>query len=150
MSKDQSYFLYGISQEAIDSLLFPLGEKIKDEIKKEALPILPWLGNLKEYKDSQEICFVEHDYKDVLKNHFDIESIGAIKDIDGNIIGSHDGYMQYTVGKRKGLRIKGSHEPHYVLEIDSQNNEIVAGKKEELAERYRSFVFYKILILISF
>ena len=132
-SKDQSYFLYAISQEAIDRLIFPLGDKLKNEIKPEALKKMPWLGTLETYKDSQEICFVETDYIDILKKHMDVEKEGNVRDLQGNIVGKHKGYMQYTIGKRKGFSVYGAHEPHFVLQIKPDVNEIVVGKKEELA-----------------
>lgn len=132
-SKDQSYFLYAIPQNAIDRLIFPLGNMLKDEVKPKAFEAMPWLGNLETYKESQEICFVETDYIDILKKHTQVEQVGIVRDIDGQIVGSHKGYMQYTVGKRKGFSIKGAHEPHFVLGINSKDNEIIVGKKEDLA-----------------
>ena len=58
---------------------------------------------------------------------------GPAFDKDGKIVGEHKGYMHYTIGKRKGFTVKGAHEPHYVLSIDAKKNQIVVGKKEELA-----------------
>lgn len=132
-SKDQSYFLYAISQKAIDRLIFPLGDMLKEEVKPKALPAMPWLGTLETYKDSQEICFVETDYIDVLKKHVNVEQEGIVRNLKGEAIGTHKGYMQYTIGKRKGFSIKGAHQPHFVLDINADKNEIVVGTKEELA-----------------
>ncbi|MCE3046928.1 tRNA 2-thiouridine(34) synthase MnmA [Helicobacter kayseriensis] len=132
-SKDQSYFLYAISQQAIDSLIFPLGDYLKVDVKKEAFEAMPWLGSLETYKESQEICFVETDYIDILKKTLEVEKKGIVRDINGNAVGEHKGYMQYTIGKRKGFSVKGALEPHYVLGIDAQKNEIIVGKKEDLA-----------------
>lgn len=132
-SKDQSYFLYAISQQAIDSLIFPLGNYLKVDVKKEAFEAMPWLGSLETYKESQEICFVETDYIDILKKTLEVEKKGIVRDINGNAVGEHKGYMQYTIGKRKGFSVKGALEPHYVLGIDAQKNEIIVGKKEDLA-----------------
>ena len=132
-SKDQSYFLYAISQEAIERLIFPLGDMLKEEIKVKAFEVMPWLGSLETYKESQEICFVDTDYIDILKKHYEVEKEGKVKDVHGNVIGTHKGYMQFTIGKRKGFTVKGAHEPHFVLSINPQKNEIVVGKKEELA-----------------
>lgn len=132
-SKDQSYFLYAISQKAIDSLIFPLGDYLKTDVKKEAFEAMPWLGSLETYKESQEICFVETDYIDILKKTLEVEKRGVVRDSQGNAIGEHKGYMQYTIGKRKGFTIKGALEPHYVLGINAKQNEIIVGKKEELA-----------------
>ncbi|RAX57325.1 tRNA 2-thiouridine(34) synthase MnmA [Helicobacter monodelphidis] len=133
-NKDQSYFLFGISQDAINRVIFPLGHSIKAEIKPTALEKLPWLGSLETYKDSQEICFVETNYIDILKKHYPVDTIGDIVDKKGNKIGQHQGYMQYTIGKRKGFRVDGAHTPHYVIGIHPQNNQITVGSKEDLAK----------------
>ena len=106
-SKDQSYFLYAISQDAINRLIFPLGDMLKSEVKPKAFEAMPWFGTLEEYKESQEICFVESDYIDILKKHFDVENKGIVRNAQGQIVGSHKGYMQYTIGKRKGFSVKG-------------------------------------------
>ncbi|PAF42640.1 tRNA 2-thiouridine(34) synthase MnmA [Helicobacter sp. 11S03491-1] len=135
-SKDQSYFLYAISQEAINRLIFPLGDMLKEEIKPKAFEVMPWLGSLETYKESQEICFVETDYIDILKKHTQVDQEGIVKDIGGNIVGKHKGYMQYTIGKRKGFSVKGAHEPHFVVKINPKENEIIVGKKEDLATSY--------------
>lgn len=135
-SKDQSYFLYAIPQNAIDRLIFPLGDMLKDDIKPKAFEAMPWLGSLETYKESQEICFVDTNYIDILKKHMQVEQIGVVRDVKGHIVGSHKGYMQYTIGKRKGFSVKGAHEPHFVLGINPKSNEIIVGKKEELATSY--------------
>ncbi|MCH5322111.1 MAG: tRNA 2-thiouridine(34) synthase MnmA [Helicobacter sp.] len=131
--KDQSYFLFGLKPEWIPRILFPLGDKKKEEIKPIALKELPWLGNLETYKDSQEICFVDKTYMDILKKHCNPNKSGVVVDCKGEKIGTHRGYMHYTIGKRKGLTIPGALSPHYVLSINPQDNTIVAGSKEELA-----------------
>ncbi|WP_407381706.1 tRNA 2-thiouridine(34) synthase MnmA [Helicobacter sp.] len=133
-SKDQSYFLYAISQEAIDRLIFPLGDMLKTEVKPKAFEAMPWFGTLETYKESQEICFVETDYIDILKKHTKVDSPGLVRDTQGNIVGSHKGYMQYTIGKRKGFSVKGALEPHFVLDINPKANEIIVGKKQDLAK----------------
>ncbi|TLD80674.1 tRNA 2-thiouridine(34) synthase MnmA [Helicobacter sp. MIT 11-5569] len=133
--KDQSYFLFGLKQEWIPRIIFPLGDKIKEEIKPVALKELSWLGTLETYKDSQEICFVENSYIDVLNKHYATEVKGDVLDAQGNVIGTHKGYMQYTIGKRKGFTIQGALTPHYVLKINPQNNTIVVGDKESLATK---------------
>lgn len=131
--KDQSYFLFGLKQEWIGRIIFPLGDKKKADIKPIALKELPWLGSLESYKDSQEICFVENSYLEVLQKHYNVESKGIVLDTRGKAIGTHKGYMQYTIGKRKGFSVSGALSPHYVLKINPQSNTIVVGKKEELA-----------------
>ena len=132
-TKDQSYFLFGVKQEWIARILFPLGDKKKEDIKPIALKELPWLGTLETYKDSQEICFVENSYIDVLNKHYNTQQMGDVLDEQGNKIGTHKGYMQYTIGKRKGFTIKGALTPHYVLKINPANNTLVVGSKESLA-----------------
>ena len=84
--KDQSYFLFGLKQEWIDRIIFPLGDKKKEEIKPIALKELPWLGTLETYKDSQEICFVENSYIDILQNKYNTKKKGYVLDIKGNKI----------------------------------------------------------------
>ena len=132
-TKDQSYFLYALSQDAIDSIILPLGAMLKVDVKKTALELLPFLGTLQTYKESQEICFVENSYIDILKQHEQVDNEGIVRNSKGEIIGKHKGYMRYTIGKRKGFNVFGSHIAHYVKSIHPQNNEIVVGTKEELA-----------------
>ncbi len=131
-SKDQSYFLFGLKKEVIAKIVFPLGELLKSDIKPLAFEKLPWLGSLEKYKESQEICFVEKSYIDILKKHGNVDQKGVVKDTKGAVIGEHKGYMHYTVGKRKGLTIGGAHDPHFVVGLDVATNTIIAGKKEEL------------------
>lgn len=132
-SKDQSYFLYALPQSAIDKILFPLGTMYKSDVKKTALSLLPFLGTLETYKESQEICFVENSYIDILRLYENVDKTGTVRDSSGKAVGSHKGYMHYTIGKRKGFNVFGSHTPHYVKAIYPQSNEIVVGTKEELA-----------------
>ncbi len=131
-SKDQSYFLSNVKRESIDSVIFPLGDMLKSEVKKIAQDI-EILKEIAEQKESSEICFVENSYQDLLKKHIDIDQKGDVLDLNGNVIGEHFGYMNYTIGQRKGFRLKVAHTPHYVLKIDAKNNTITVGKKEDLA-----------------
>ncbi len=135
MSKDQSYFLFGLKKEVIEKILFPLGGMKKEDIKPIALEKLPWLGTLETYKESQEICFVTDTYIEILKKHLDVDQKGVVKDASGKVIGEHKGYMHYTIGKRKGLTINGAHEPHFVIGIDATTNTVIAGEKEELLQK---------------
>ncbi len=132
--KDQSYFLSNVNKEVLSSVIFPLGDLLKDEVKEIASKI-EVLESIAKQKESSEICFVPDSYLDILKEHYDVEKRGDVIDRDGNIIGHHFGYMNYTVGQRKGFRLKVAHQPHYVLEIIPQTNQIVVGKKEELLEK---------------
>lgn len=131
-SKDQSYFLFGISQFAKDRLIFPLGERVKEQVKKEAFAAMPWFGELEEYKDSQEICFVEKSYIDTIANEIEVAKQGIIRDKEGREVGTHKGYMQYTIGKRKGLDIPLAQSAQFVLEINAEKNELIVGDKVDL------------------
>ncbi|WP_104707480.1 tRNA 2-thiouridine(34) synthase MnmA [Helicobacter ailurogastricus] len=133
LSKDQSYFLYALPQRAIDALIFPLGDLLKSEIKPKALAAMPFLGDLQSYKESQEICFVEKSYIDTLKEHVKVDCEGVVRDLSGQAVGTHKGYMHYTIGKRKGFSVKGAHTPHFVVGIDAAKNEIIVGEKQDLA-----------------
>ena len=125
-TKDQSYFLYRLSREQLEKVIFPLGDYRKDEIRVMALE-----SGFEEYtrkKESQD--FLEwDDYGTLLE---DQSRPGNICDEDGNIIGVHRGVTRYTVGQRKMLNLAGMKEPFYVLRIDAERNEIVAGPKHSL------------------
>ena len=131
-SKDQSYFLFYVQKEILPKLLFPLGERKKEDIKIIANSI-NGLESFASQGESNEICFVDTTYTDVLKEYVDVDKNGDVLDTDGNIVGEHKGYMHYTIGKRRGFSVKGAHEPHYVLDIDAKNNKIIVGKKDDLA-----------------
>jgi len=131
-TKDQSYFLFYVHKENLPKLMFPLGTRKKTDIKRIAASI-KGLESFASQAESSEICFVETTYTDLLKDHVDVDNVGEVLDSEGNVVGEHKGYMHYTIGKRKGFTVKGAHDPHYVLSIDAKKNQIVVGKKEELA-----------------
>lgn len=131
-TKDQSYFLFYVDRTVLRRLLFPLGEKKKSEIKELAASI-NGLESFVSQRESTEICFVETTYTDLLKDYVAVDKIGQVLDKDGNVVGEHKGYMHYTIGKRKGFTVRGAHDPHYVISIDAKKNQIVVGKKEDLA-----------------
>lgn len=130
-TKDQSYFLFYVQKDILPRLIFPLGDKKKSDIKELALSI-NGLESFASQGESSEICFVETTYTDVLKDYVEVDKVGKVLDIDGNIVGEHKGFMHYTIGKRRGFSVKGAHDPHFVVSIDSKNNQITVGKKEEL------------------
>jgi tRNA-uridine 2-sulfurtransferase len=130
-TKDQSYFLAQIKQDVLKHLIFPMNKYRKTEIIKLG-STLPVIKEIAKRKESQEICFVENVYTDIIEKHADIDLPGLVLDEDGNEVGHHKGYMHYTIGKRKGFTVKGAHEPHYVKEIDSHANTLVVCKKEGL------------------
>ncbi len=133
-SKDQSYFLFNLKKEFLPRILFPLGNRLKEDIKKEAMQI-ELLRSIAQQKESSEICFVQNSYIEVLKEHTNVDMPGEVVNTRGQVIGKHKGYMHYTIGKRKGFQVHGAHEPHYVLQTIPEKNLIVVGKKEQLAKR---------------
>lgn len=131
LNKDQSYFLANVDPKALSYMIFPLGDKFKTDIKQMAAQI-PQIAELATQKESSEICFVETTYIDILNRHYNTNLPGIVRDKNGKEIGNHNGYMHYTIGKRKGFTIKGAHDPHYVLKINAKDNEIVVGLKDDL------------------
>ncbi len=130
-TKDQSYFLAQVRKETLKKLVFPLGTWVKEDVKAYASKI-PLLADFATQKESSEICFVENDYTEVLERHMDIDLEGEVVDIEGKVVGKHKGYMHYTIGKRRGFTVDGAHDPHFVVEIKPETNQIVVGKKEAL------------------
>ena len=131
-TKDQSYFLFYVQKDILPKLLFPLGDRKKSDIKELAASI-DGLESFASQGESSEICFVETTYTDLLKDYVDVDKVGEVLDVDGNIVGEHKGYMHYTIGKRKGFTVKGAHDPHYVIDINPKTNQITVGKKDKLA-----------------
>jgi tRNA-specific 2-thiouridylase len=130
-SKDQSYFVSQINKDILEELIFPLGDYIKDDVKQIAKNI-PILEDIANQRESNEICFVENEYIDILREHINIDSQGQVYK-DGQIVGHHKGYMHYTIGKRKGFYVKGAQVPHYVTKIDAKSNIIEVGLKDDLS-----------------
>jgi tRNA-specific 2-thiouridylase len=129
-SKDQSYVLYNLTQEQLSKSLFPLGKLKKKKVRK----IAKKLGlNVADKADSQEICFVQdNNYGKFIQRRTKKEFVkGDIVDLEGNVLGEHKGIHKYTIGQRKGLRTI-SNEPLYVVRIDTQKNQIVIGKEEDI------------------
>lgn len=130
-TKDQSYFLFYIDPKIVPRLLFPLGETRKSDLKEYAASI-PGLESFATQGESSEICFVETTYMDVLKPYVNVDQEGEVLDLEGKVVGTHKGYMHYTIGKRKGFSVRGAHDPHFVVEIRPETNQIVVGPKEAL------------------
>ncbi|MBL4615977.1 MAG: tRNA 2-thiouridine(34) synthase MnmA, partial [Magnetovibrio sp.] len=131
--RDQSYFLFSTPQSALDMLWFPLGACTKDEARAEAMR----LGlDIAQKPDSQDICFVpQGKYLDVVeKLRPGALDPGDVVDMDGNLMGRHDGVIKFTVGQRRGLGISAP-EPIYVIEVDAKNNRVVVGCKADLLKR---------------
>ena len=128
--RDQSYFLFGTTQEQLNYLRFPLGEIEKSSTRAIAAKLKL---NVADKPDSQDICFVPNgDYASVIKNLKPESFIpGAILDLKGNKLGNHNGIVNYTIGQRKGIKISNT-EPLYVININAKNNTIIVGPKESL------------------
>jgi len=127
--KDQSYFLYGIPAHRLQNFLLPLGDLTKPEVralaKETHLPVA-------RRPESMELCFAgEGDYRNALG--LDSSQEGQVLDMAGNVIGSHNGIANYTVGQRKGLGIAAG-KPIYVAKIDAENNTITVGEWDEVSE----------------
>lgn len=144
VSKDQTYFLYSMTQEQLKRTLFPLGEYHKSEVR--ALAEARGLTNAHK-PDSQDICFVpDGDYIAFLHHKLHSESVpGPITDVEGNVLGSHDGLIRYTIGQRKGLQVR-INKPQYVIQKDTVTNTLIVGDECEL---YSSEFYVGDLNLIS-
>ena len=132
-NRDQSYFLFNTTREQLNYLRFPLGGMLKDETRKIAKDLDL---NVADKPDSQDICFVPNgDYASVIKK-FKPDSFikGNIKNLNGKVIGVHDGIINYTIGQRKGIKIADK-DPLYVIKIDANKNEIIVGAKEKLIKK---------------
>ena len=132
-NRDQSYFLFNTTREQLDYLRFPLGGMLKDETRKIAKDLDL---NVADKPDSQDICFVPNgDYASVIQK-FKPDSFkkGNIKNLNGEVIGVHDGIINYTIGQRKGIKIADK-DPLYVIKIDANKNEIIVGTKENLIKK---------------
>ena len=132
-NRDQSYFLFNTTREQLDYLRFPLGGMLKDKTREIAKELDL---NVADKPDSQDICFVPNgDYASVIRK-FRPDSFqkGNIKNLEGNVIGVHDGIINFTIGQRKGIKVSDK-EPLYVLKINSENNEIIVGPKENLGKK---------------
>ena len=135
--KDQSYFLWRLSQEQLRRTLFPLGEMTKEE----ARTLLKEVGLTEKAKDgeSMEICFFEGDYRDYLRSAIpDADSRikpGYFVDSEGRKIGEHKGFPYYTIGQRKGLN-KALGHPASVLKINAAKNTVMLGEASQLLTQY--------------
>lgn len=131
-TKDQSYFLSQVSPDALAFMMFPLSTYKKEDIVKFGAKLDVAYKKITEKSESQEICFVETVYTDVIKRHANIDQEGDVLDENGNIVGKHRGFAHYTIGKRRGFTVKGAQVPHFVTKLNPKDNTIVVGKKEAL------------------
>lgn len=130
-NKDQTYFLWTLTQDDLKHTLFPIGHLQKSEVRKIAekagLPVF-------DKKDSQGVCFIGHlDMKAFLKEYIQTEP-GNVLDVQGNVIGKHDGAVLYTIGERHGFEFNTKtteNEPHFVISKNIEKNTITVTTKSE-------------------
>ena len=123
LRKDQSYFLFSLSQEQLGCCLFPLGNRTKQEVKQIASDLGLGINGKPESQD-----FISGGYSFLVK---DLAQPGPILDGEGRLLGQHRGIPYYTIGQRRGLGI-ASQEPLYVTHIDAERNAVTVGRKDEL------------------
>lgn len=124
VEKDQTYFLYTLSQAVLSRVLMPLGDYTKEEVRAlaEENGLL-----VARKKDSQDICFIPDGNKDAFLAKYLPDQPGNFLDTDGNVIGEHRGAFRYTIGQRKGLGM-GFGKPMFVLSVDTKNNTVTLGE----------------------
>ncbi len=130
LSKDQSYVLYTMTQEQLETSLFPLGELTKAEVREIAHE--RGLANAGK-RDSQDICFVpDGDYAAFIERRTGtLFNRGDLVDMDGKTLGSHPGHIHYTIGQRRGLGI-ALNEPRYVIAKNAETNTVTIGREDAL------------------
>ena len=128
--RDQSYFLFGTTREQLQLLRFPLGERSKAETRELARQFGLVVADK---HDSQDICFVPSGhYADVIERlKPGAAESGAIVDLDGKVLGAHNGIIHYTVGQRRGLGL-ATGSPLYVVRLDAERRQVVVGPREAL------------------
>src|SRR4030095_13921766 len=129
---DQSYFLYGTTRDQLDYLRFPLGDLPKSETRKLAADAGLVVA---EKPDSQDICFVpDGDYAGLVKRlRPETAAPGDIVDLDGSVLGQHQGVVHFTIGRRRGIEVGGQPEPLYVVRIEPEQRRLVVGPRRALA-----------------
>jgi tRNA-specific 2-thiouridylase len=133
-SKDQSYFLYRLNQAQLARTLFPLGERLKRDVRELARKLgLP--NHAK--RDSTGICFIgERPFREFLMRYLPV-SPGPMESPEGRVVGTHQGLMYYTIGQRQGLRIGGQGDPWYVAGKDIDNNRLLVVQGHDHPALYR-------------
>ena len=142
-NRDQSYFLFNTTREQLNYLRFPLGGMMKNQTREIAKKLEL---NVADKPDSQDICFVPNgDYSSAIKK-FKPDSFqkGNIKDMNGKVIGVHEGIINFTIGQRRGIKVAAK-EPLYVIEINAKKNEIIVGPKNKLIQKHIKLINLNIL-----
>lgn len=138
-TKDQSYVLWGLPQEVLARTIFPVGGFEKTQIRQIALD--RGYPDMAKKSESYEICFIpDNNYRAFLSRKREITK-GNFLDVDGNIIGTHDGYPYFTIGQRRGLGFSDG-EPLYVTNINHLTNEVTLGRENDLMRQ--SMIVYKV------
>ncbi len=134
-NRDQSYFLFSTTQDQLDFLRFPLGH-LPSKAETRALAARYGLS-VADKPDSQDICFVPNgNYAAVIeKLRPGAADPGEIVDLEGNVLGRHNGVIHYTIGQRRGLGIGGLGDPLYVVRLDPEARRVIVGPKEALSTR---------------
>ncbi len=129
-SKDQSYFLFNLTQEQLSKALFPLSDFTKKDVKKMAKSLN---FAITDKPESQELCFIaNNDYRSFIKDYSSIQNNeGNFISLDGKVLGKHKGIHHYTIGQRRGLGLSFG-KPIYVVNINPENNTITIGEKKDL------------------
>ncbi len=132
LRKDQSYFLYGLTQDQLARARFPVGEHTKEETRQIAAALgLP----VADKPESQEICFVPRDYREVVRERAGAAlRPGPIRHVDGRVLGGHAGLADFTIGQRKGLGLSAA-RPLYVVGLEAATNTVVVGGDQDLWAR---------------
>jgi len=139
LNKSQAYFLALLQPSVLPHVIFPLGElthaEVIDIARNAKLPVAQ--------RTSQDLCFVNGNYVEFLQQHYNVElTPGDVIDYSGRKLGTHRGYLNYTVGQRKGLGIPAG-SPLYVLKIDATNNRIVVGTRKHA---YKKRIDVKLIV----
>lgn len=130
--KDQLYYLFELTQEQLSKTLFPLAKLTKDQAR-----IIAFENDLpsKSAKESQDICFIKKPIttKDYILEHVEPKEGNFVHIETGEVLGTHEGFYQYTIGQRKGIGVSYS-EPLYIVKIDSENNIIYLGSEKDVLQ----------------
>ncbi|MBK9107374.1 MAG: tRNA 2-thiouridine(34) synthase MnmA [Saprospiraceae bacterium] len=138
LNKDQSYVLWGLTQDCLQKTMFPLADLIKPDVRKIAFD--RGYADLSKKSESYEICFIpDNDYRSFLKRRapekLDQLNRGMFVDKEGNILGEHDGYPFFTIGQRKGLGMAFG-KPMFVAEIKPETNVVVLADDQEMSSSF--------------
>ncbi len=140
-NRDQSYFLFNTSREQLNYLRFPLGSMLKNETREIAKR---FDLNVADKPDSQDICFVPNgDYSSVIEKYRpDAYQKGNIKDINGKVIGVHEGIINFTIGQRRGIKVSDK-EPLYVIDINAEKKRNYCRSKKKFSSKKNKIKKFK-------